>query len=112
MLMAPLALPPARPRKILGTNSVQRCTGALGGYAKFNKDDAFKILNFSKQTGFTFEPVYSGKMILALLDLIEQGFFPKGHRIVILHTGGLQGIGGLIERNLLSADDWAMPKIK
>ena len=83
-----------------------------GGYAKFNKDDAFKILNFSKQTGFTFEPVYSGKMILALLDLIEQGFFPKGHRIVILHTGGLQGIGGLIERNLLSADDWAMPKIK
>jgi 1-aminocyclopropane-1-carboxylate deaminase len=83
-----------------------------GGYAKFNKDDAYKILNFSKQTGFTFEPVYSGKMILALLDLIEQGFFPKGHRIVILHTGGLQGIGGLIERNLLSADDWAMPKIK
>ena len=83
-----------------------------GGYAKFSKDDANKVLSFSQQTGFTFEPVYSGKMILALLDLIAQDFFPKGHRIVILHTGGLQGIGGLIERNLLSADDWAMPKIK
>ena len=83
-----------------------------GGYAKFSKDDANKILNFSQQTGFTFEPVYSGKMILALLDLIAQDFFPKGHRIVILHTGGLQGIGGLIERNLLNADDWTMPNIK
>jgi 1-aminocyclopropane-1-carboxylate deaminase len=83
-----------------------------GGYAKFSKDDANKILNFSQQTGFTFEPVYSGKMILALLDLIEQDFFPKGHRIVILHTGGLQGIGGLIERDLLNADDWTLPNIK
>ena len=83
-----------------------------GGYAKFSKEDAQKILIFNQQTGFTFEPVYSGKMILALLELIEQQYFPKGHRIVILHTGGLQGIGGLIERNLLNADDWIMPKLK
>jgi 1-aminocyclopropane-1-carboxylate deaminase len=83
-----------------------------GGYAKFSKEDATRILSFNEQTGFIFEPVYSGKMILALLDLIEQGYFPKGHRIVILHTGGLQGIGGLIERNLLNADDWLMPDFK
>jgi 1-aminocyclopropane-1-carboxylate deaminase len=83
-----------------------------GGYAKFSKEDAQKILIFNQQTGFTFEPVYSGKMILALLALIEQQYFPKGHRIVILHTGGLQGIGGLIERNLLNPDDWIMPKLE
>ncbi|AOW77484.1 cysteine desulfhydrase [Colwellia sp. PAMC 20917] len=80
-----------------------------GGYAKFNKEDAEKILSFSQQTGLIFEPVYSGKMILALLDLIDQQYFPKGHRLVLLHTGGLQGIGGLIERGLLSANDWSMP---
>jgi hypothetical protein len=31
MPMAPLALPPARPRKFMGANNVQRCTGALVG---------------------------------------------------------------------------------
>jgi 1-aminocyclopropane-1-carboxylate deaminase len=80
-----------------------------GGYAKFSKEDVKKILSFSQQTGLIFEPVYSGKMILALLDLIDQQYFPKGHRLVLLHTGGLQGIGGLIERGLLSANDWSMP---
>jgi 1-aminocyclopropane-1-carboxylate deaminase len=83
-----------------------------GGYAKFSKEDAQKLLTFNQQTGFTFEPVYSGKMILAFLDLIEQQYFPKGHRIVILHTGGLQGVGGLIERNLLNANDWILPTLK
>jgi 1-aminocyclopropane-1-carboxylate deaminase len=80
-----------------------------GGYAKFSKEDVKKILSFSQETGFIFEPVYSGKMILALLDLIDQQYFPKGHRLILLHTGGLQGIGGLIERGLLSANDWSMP---
>ncbi|MFB0980288.1 MAG: pyridoxal-phosphate dependent enzyme [Alteromonadaceae bacterium] len=83
-----------------------------GGYAKFSKEDVARILNFNEQTGFIFEPVYSGKMILALLALIEQNYFPIGHRIVILHTGGLQGIGGLLERNLLTANDWFIPDFK
>lgn len=82
-----------------------------GGYAKFNKDDVQRLLAFNQQTGFIFEPVYSGKMILALLDLIEQGHFPEGHRIVLLHTGGLQGLGGMIERGLLDGDDWSVPLI-
>lgn len=83
-----------------------------GGYAKFCKEDEQRIVDFNLQTGLVFEPVYSGKMILALLDLIEQGYFPKGQRIVLLHTGGLQGIGGMLERKLLSGDDWSVPDFK
>jgi 1-aminocyclopropane-1-carboxylate deaminase len=83
-----------------------------GGYAKFSEEDIKKIQSFNQQTGFTFEPVYSGKMILALINLIEQHYFPIGHRIVLLHTGGLQGIGGLIERGLLDAEDWVIPTFK
>jgi 1-aminocyclopropane-1-carboxylate deaminase len=82
-----------------------------GGYAKFSQDDAQQILDFNQETGFIFEPVYSGKMILALLDLIKQGYFPKGHRIVLLHTGGLQGIGGMVERGLLDGNDWSLPSL-
>lgn len=80
-----------------------------GGYAKFNSLDAARILEFNYMTGVGFEPVYSGKMVLAFLDLLEQGYFAAGERIVLLHTGGMQGLGGMIERGILSAEHWTVP---
>ena len=80
-----------------------------GGYAKFSAADCQRIIDFNKITQLTFEPVYSGKMILALLDLIALGYFPEHHRIVLLHTGGLQGLGGLAERNIIDGDMWQIP---
>lgn len=72
-----------------------------GGYAKFSPLDCIRLAHFIKETNVPFEPVYSGKMVLALLDLIEQGYFPAGHKIVLIHTGGLQGLAGQLDRNLL-----------
>ncbi|MBL4940391.1 MAG: pyridoxal-phosphate dependent enzyme [Colwellia sp.] len=80
-----------------------------GGYAKFSTKDTQRLLEFNQITGVKFEPVYSGKMVLALLDLLEQNHFAKGERIVLLHTGGMQGLGGMIERGILNADDWPVP---
>lgn len=77
-----------------------------GGYGKFKAADVERIIAFNKQTGITFEPMYSGKMILALLDLISQGYFSAHERIILLHTGGLQGLGGMIEQGRLKASDW------
>ncbi len=73
-----------------------------GGYAKFSKEDEQKIYQFSQETGILFEPVYSGKMVLALLDLIANDYFTAGQTIVLLHTGGLQGLNGLVEQSRLS----------
>jgi 1-aminocyclopropane-1-carboxylate deaminase len=81
-----------------------------GGYAKFSKLDANRILEFSRISGIDFEPVYSGKMVLAFLDLLEQGYFAKGERIILLHTGGMQGLDGMIERGILKAEHWREPK--
>ena len=80
-----------------------------GGYAKFSPDNLKKLQDFSAITGVPFEPVYSGKMIIALLDLITTNYFQPHHNIVLLHTGGLQGLGGLIEQNKLKADEWPLP---
>lgn len=82
-----------------------------GGYAKFSKEDCQKINQFSAIVDVPFEPVYSGKMVLALLDLVEQGFFPSGHKIMLVHTGGLQGLGGLAERGLIEAEQWHLPSV-
>ncbi|MFT6418151.1 MAG: 1-aminocyclopropane-1-carboxylate deaminase [Cognaticolwellia sp.] len=79
-----------------------------GGYAKFSQIDADRIRTFSHIVGIDFEPIYSGKMILALLGLIESGYFPEHHRIVLLHTGGLQGLAGMFERGLLNPDEWPL----
>ncbi|WP_286234677.1 1-aminocyclopropane-1-carboxylate deaminase/D-cysteine desulfhydrase [Thalassotalea sediminis] len=80
-----------------------------GGYAKFDNDLLAQMRDFSQVTQLPIEPIYSGKMIVALLALIKQGFFPVGHRIVVLHTGGLQGLYGLIERKKIKADEWLLP---
>ncbi|NQY86369.1 MAG: 1-aminocyclopropane-1-carboxylate deaminase/D-cysteine desulfhydrase [Colwellia sp.] len=89
----------------------QVCTNFhRGGYARFSSDDAQRILEFNQTTAVDFEPVYSGKMILAFLDLLAQGYFKAGERIVLLHTGGMQGLGGMIERGILNTADWPTPK--
>jgi len=80
-----------------------------GGYARFSKFDSERIRNFSFEVGIPFEPVYSGKMVLALLDLIEANYFPKGHTVMLLHTGGLQGLAGLIEQDRITASEWLLP---
>lgn len=80
-----------------------------GGYAKFSIEDAKRIIEFSRITQIPLEPVYSGKMVLALLDLIAQGYFKKGHTIVLLHTGGIQGLGGMAEQQRINATQWPVP---
>ena len=41
------------------------------------------------------DPVYTGKMMFGIFDLIKQGFFKEGTKLLALHTGGLQGIKGM-----------------
>jgi 1-aminocyclopropane-1-carboxylate deaminase len=80
-----------------------------GGYAKFSTNDLQQLQAFMETTQLPLEPVYSGKMVLALLDLIQQGYFNSGDNVLLLHTGGLQGLGGLAERNLINPLDWPTP---
>lgn len=70
----------------------------FGGYAKW-KPELLEFLNwFFDQFGIVLDPVYTGKMAFGLWDLIEKGFFPKDSRILMIHTGGLQGNLGFIQQ--------------
>lgn len=44
--------------------------------------------------GILLDPVYSGKGMAGLIDLIKKGFFKKGQNVVFLHTGGMAGLFG------------------
>lgn len=63
----------------------------FGGYAKFNEDLIEFCHEFAQQTNIAIEPVYSGKLFFALRKLMAREYFPQGSRILVLHTGGLQG---------------------
>ena len=44
--------------------------------------------------GVLLDPVYSGKAMAGLIDLIRKGEIRKGERVVFLHTGGAVGLFG------------------
>jgi 1-aminocyclopropane-1-carboxylate deaminase len=70
----------------------------FGGYAKFNKQLLEFVYDFSAKNKIPIEPIYSGKTLFGIYDLISKGFFNEGSRIIVIHTGGLQGLRGLSER--------------
>jgi len=70
----------------------------FGGYAKFNQDLINFINNFKKRHLVALDPIYTGKLMYGIFDLIGNGFFKKGNRILAVHTGGLQGIKGFNQR--------------
>ena len=67
----------------------------FGGYAKVSKELIIFINKFKTETGILLDPVYTGKMMFGIVDLIQKGFFKKGSKILAIHTGGLQGIEGM-----------------
>ncbi|PVY39318.1 1-aminocyclopropane-1-carboxylate deaminase/D-cysteine desulfhydrase [Pontibacter virosus] len=70
----------------------------FGGYAKVKLELLDFIRSFQQEHSLPLEPVYTGKMFYGLVDLIQKGYFPRGSRIVAVHTGGLQGNAGFEER--------------
>ena len=67
----------------------------FGGYGKVN-DELIQFLNlFYTQTSIPLDPVYTGKMVFGVLDLIAKNYFPPNSKILMIHTGGLQGIKGM-----------------
>ena len=66
----------------------------FGGFAATTEELMAFIAGFEDKTGIILEPVYTGKMMYALYDLITRHRFKPGRRIIAVHTGGLQGKRG------------------
>jgi 1-aminocyclopropane-1-carboxylate deaminase len=79
------------------------CDYHFGGYAKVNDDLLLFCQQFTQEHGIPLDYVYTAKMFYGVMDLLQQGFFCKGvpqrgcrrHRLLLVHTGGLQGNVGM-----------------
>jgi L-cysteate sulfo-lyase len=56
--------------------------------------EALKLV--AQKEGILLDPVYSGKGMAGLIDLIQKGHFKKGENVVFLHTGGSVGLFGYL----------------
>ena len=67
----------------------------FGGYGKVSEELIAFMNVFFDTTGIPLDPVYTGKMFFGVIDLINKGWFPKNANVLLIHTGGLQGIAGM-----------------
>jgi 1-aminocyclopropane-1-carboxylate deaminase/D-cysteine desulfhydrase-like pyridoxal-dependent ACC family enzyme len=67
----------------------------FGGYAKINKELIVFIEKFEEENNILLDPIYSGKMMFGMYDLIKKNYFKNGEKIIAIHTGGLQGLEGM-----------------
>ncbi|MFV8364509.1 1-aminocyclopropane-1-carboxylate deaminase/D-cysteine desulfhydrase [Flavobacterium sp. ZT3P35] len=67
----------------------------FGGYAKVNPVLIEFINQFYAENKIPLDPIYTGKMVFGVLDLIQKNYFRAGSKILLIHTGGLQGIQGM-----------------
>ena len=68
------------------------------GYAKVTKELVKFINDFYLLHNIPLDAIYTGKMMMGVLDLVSKDYFPKGSAILALHTGSLQGNKGISER--------------
>lgn len=87
-------LPVRQPRQSFNWSVVEgfHC----GGYAKTSAELVEFMAEFTRETGVPVDPVYTGKLFLALKCQLQAGRFPRGTTLVAIHTGGLQGGRGYI----------------
>ncbi len=70
----------------------------FGGYAKFQPTLITFVNNFKKQYGVALDPVYTGKMMFGIFELLQNNYFLPDSDVIAIHTGGLQGVEGYNER--------------
>jgi len=63
----------------------------FGGMAKWNEELILFMQGFEKQHGILLDPIYTGKAMYGLYDLVTRSEFERGSTIVFVHTGGMPG---------------------
>lgn len=90
--------------QLAGNNSQQlefKTEFHQGGYGKVTSELINFIDHFYENHNIQLEPIYSGKMMMGFYELVKQGFFQPNTRITLIHTGGLQGLNGMVQRKLV-----------
>lgn len=67
----------------------------FGGYGKVSQELIAFINDFYKKYNIPLDPIYTGKMVFGVIDLINKNYFPENSKILLIHTGGIEGVEGM-----------------
>lgn len=70
----------------------------FGGYGKITGQLIEFINTLAVAISIKLDPIYTGKALFGVWDMIERGKFDD-QTLIFLHTGGLQGIAGYNQKN-------------
>lgn len=73
------------------------CDYVGAGYGKSTPGMVEAVRMVARREGIFLDPVYSGKGMAGLIDLIRKGVFKAGENVVFLHTGGATGLFGYVD---------------
>ena len=73
----------------------------FGGYAKYDRPLIDFMNVFFRLTNIPTDFVYTGKLAYAIFDLIKKGHFAPASKILMIHSGGLQGNASLQKGSLI-----------
>ena len=73
---------------------VANCDYVGDGYGVPTKAMNDAVVLLARLEGLLFDPVYSGKGLAGMIDLIKKGYFGDAENIVFVHTGGSAGLFG------------------
>ena len=83
--------------KLSDNNNFELIEAHEGKYGKITDENIRFINDFKQKYGIQLDPIYTGKMMRKLFEMIKENYFPEGSKILAFHTGGLQGISGANE---------------
>ena len=70
----------------------------FGGFAQYTNELINYMNSFYMKYSIPLDFVYTAKMMYAVSEKIDEGYFPEGSVIACLHTGGLQGNSSIKEQ--------------
>jgi 1-aminocyclopropane-1-carboxylate deaminase len=73
----------------------------FGGYSKYNQQLIDFMNEWYKRTNIPSDFVYTGKLFFAVHDLAQKNYFPATSRLLVIHSGGLQGNRSLPKGTLI-----------
>ena len=91
--LAHLGIKPPLPPEAVEAN----CDYVGAGYGIPTPGMVEAVRTLARTEGIFLDPVYSGKAMAGLIDLVRTGYFRTGETIVFLHTGGSTGLFGYTE---------------
>ncbi|WP_324229520.1 1-aminocyclopropane-1-carboxylate deaminase/D-cysteine desulfhydrase [Lacibacter sp.] len=71
------------------------------GYARTDEELINFMNSFYTKTSIPTDIVYTGKLMQAVIALAEQSYFPDNSKLLVIHSGGLQGNNSLPSGTLL-----------